>query len=205
MAPHKVRNPKPQGPLLAQTDSIPGQEPAVAETLSTASVIGATPQPAGTINGTTGIIKRQLIPAGVLASQVASASPKATSTVPQADSPAPPAVVPQATAPQVASSQVTSLEAPAPATSTVLASAPTPATKEPTPSTAGIPDGNGGVVISMAWVNMMAQVAQQFLPVDVDQLMDQLAAQQGQTMPDSMIQGTGGDVGTGLLERHWVA
>jgi len=100
------------------------------------------------------------------------------------------------------SSQVTSLAAPAPAAVTTLASIPPPATDQPAPATTGIPDGNGGVVISMAWVNMMAQIAQQF---DIDQLMVQLTTQQGQTMPKSITQTMDGMVGTGILARYWVA
>ena len=80
-----------------------------------------------------------------------------------------------------------------------------PAMEQPALATAGIPDDNGDVVISMAWITMMAQVAQQFLPVDVDQLMGQFAVQQGQTVPDSVTQSTGGDFGVVLLARNWVA
>ena len=196
--------PETAGITTSAANSIPGQQPAFAGTPGTASTVGVPPQPAGTINGTTGVIKRQLIPAGVLASQVASPAPKATSTIPQIVSPASTTVTPQPTTPQVALPQVTSLTVPAPTPTTALASVPTPATQQPAPTTAGIPNDNGGVIISMAWINMMAQVAQQFLPVDVDQLMGQLAAQQGQTVPHSTTQGTVGDIGAGLLAMHWV-
>jgi hypothetical protein len=57
----------------------------------------------------------------------------------------------------------------------------------------------------MAWVNMMAAIAQQGLPVNVDQLMNELSAQQGTSTTQTAIQGAGGDIGAGLLERRWVA
>ena len=187
------------------TGTIAGQEPAgVAGTTlpgsaETAGTIGTEPATAGTngatgITGTTGTLdKRQIIAPGALAGLASSEASQSSSAAPQVASPAP----------AVATTAASAVPAAAPQTPAV-APAAAPAVQQP-PASAGVSDSQGGVTIPMAWVNMMAQIATQGLPVDVDQLMSELAAQQDQTTTGTSALLDSSDIGAGLLARRWVA
>ena len=130
-------------------------------------------------------------------------SAAAAPVVPAAGAPAPmvPAAAPLPAAPAPAVPAVPAV--PAPQVPAVPA-APAPIVPAPNaiPPVASSPqsDMSGGVIVSMSWVNYMAQVAQNGLPVDVGALMASLSAVEtgspAGAIPPTM---PGADLGANLL------